>query len=153
MVKKEVYRMIFKVFCEYSVIIRKIRCFVEWETLMCCDQIPVGALVSVDTDGREQQHGWTRELTYVVPEAYFSEGDRSEAINIVLNMIHLYYARCSLFRRLGSHHGGAAMSDFKRRCPDWRRVPTWPICSELISHSNHSRTESWINLVVTPIFN
>ena len=49
--------MIFKVFYEYSVITWKIKCFDERETLVCCDQIPVGALVSADTDGREQQRG------------------------------------------------------------------------------------------------
>ena len=83
MVKKEVYRLLFKVFHEYSVIIWKIKCFILWETLMWCDQIPVEALVSVDTDGREQQHGWMRELTNVVFELYFSEGGGSEVVGIV----------------------------------------------------------------------
>ena len=148
--------MIFKVFYEYSVIIWKIKCFVRWGSQMCCDQIPVEALVSVDTDGREQ-HGWIRKLSYVVPEAYFSEGDRSEAINIVLNMIHLYHVRSSLFRRLGSHHGGAAMSDFKRGCPDWRRAPTWLneaswLAATNIIEQNHEfiwwKHQSFIDIVI-----
>ena len=159
MARKEVYMMVSKAFHEYFVIIWEIKCFILWVTLMWCVQIPIGALVSVDTDGREQQReglalvSWINKRTHKCSFMDYILVRWMWSSKYSLYIVYPYHVEWSLFWRHNTHHGGAAMIDFERRCPDWRRVPTWPKWSKLIGRNKHSQTESWIYLAETPILN